>query len=139
MPALFQFIPIVTGSLIGMYHICHRKLWLHANQIRMEHNSELVAKGKQLHEDAERYREILLDGSKIVFYDPYDKVVHEIKKSDKLEHSLAVRRFVKNPSEILAKFTDIESGKNNQRPELLKAIHSPKPTTPNLSLLNWIG
>lgn len=80
----------VTGSLIGMYHICKRELWLHANHIRMEHNSELVAEGKQLHEQAypqraERYREITLDGSKIDFYDPYDKVVHEMKKSDKFE------------------------------------------------------
>ncbi|WP_461138985.1 CRISPR-associated protein Cas4 [Spirosoma pomorum] len=67
-------------------------MWLHANQIRMEHTSEAVAEGKQLHEQAypqraERYREISVDGSKIDFYDPYDKVVHEIKKSDKLEHS----------------------------------------------------
>lgn len=82
----------VTGSLIGMYHICHRELWLHANHVRMEHNSDLVAEGKQLHEHAypqraERYREMILDGSKIDFYDPYNKVVHEIKKSDKLEHS----------------------------------------------------
>ncbi|MGM9511652.1 recombinase family protein [Larkinella sp. GY13] len=38
----------------------------------------------------------------------------------------AVRRFVQNPSGILAEFTDIESGKNNQRPELLKAIHYAK-------------
>lgn len=80
----------VTGSLIGMYHICKRELWLHANHIRMEHNSELVSEGKQLHEHAypqraERYREIVLDGSKIDFYDPHDKVVHEIKKSDKFE------------------------------------------------------
>ncbi|MGF7214836.1 CRISPR-associated exonuclease Cas4 [Spirosoma lacussanchae] len=58
----------------------------------MEHTSEAVTEGKQLHEHAypqraERYREITIDGSKIDFYDPYDKVVHEIKKSDKLEHS----------------------------------------------------
>ncbi|OIN58181.1 CRISPR-associated protein Cas4 [Arsenicibacter rosenii] len=82
----------VTGSLIGMYHICHRELWLHANQIRMEHTSEAVAEGKQLHERtypqrAERFREIELEGSKIDFYDPHNKVVHEIKKSDKFEHS----------------------------------------------------
>lgn len=80
----------VTGSLIGMYHICKRELWLHANHIRMEHNSELVSEGKQLHEHAypqraERYREITLDGSKIDFYDSYNKVVHEMKKSDKFE------------------------------------------------------
>jgi CRISPR-associated exonuclease Cas4 len=82
----------ITGSLIGMYHICKREMWLHANHIRMEHTSEAVAEGKQLHEHAypqraERYREIILDGSKIDFYDPYNKVVHEIKKSDKLAHS----------------------------------------------------
>ncbi|MFC5407678.1 CRISPR-associated protein Cas4 [Larkinella bovis] len=81
-----------NATLINYYHLCHRKMWLHANQIRMEHTSEAVAEGKQLHEHAypqraEKYREIILDGSKIDFYDPYDKVVHEIKKSDKLEHS----------------------------------------------------
>ncbi|OZI05904.1 CRISPR-associated protein Cas4 [Siphonobacter sp. BAB-5385] len=81
-----------NATLINYYHLCHRKMWLHANHIRMEHTSEAVAEGKQLHEHAypqraERYREITLDGSKIDFYDPYNKVVHEIKKSDKLEHS----------------------------------------------------
>ena len=82
--------PHITATLVGYYHLCHRKMWLHANEIRMEHTSEVVAEGKQLHEQAypqraERYREIELDGSKIDFYDPYDKVVHEIKKSDKME------------------------------------------------------
>lgn len=81
-----------TATLVNYLHLCHRKLWLHANHIRMEHTSEAVAEGKQLHEHAypqraERYRELLLDGSKIDFYDPVAKVVHEIKKSDKLEHS----------------------------------------------------
>jgi CRISPR-associated exonuclease Cas4 len=81
-----------TATLVNYLHLCHRKLWLHANHIRMEHNSELVAEGKQLHEHAypqraERYREIILDGSVIDFYDPYEKVVHEMKKSDKMEHS----------------------------------------------------
>ncbi|AUD05854.1 CRISPR-associated protein Cas4 [Spirosoma pollinicola] len=81
-----------TATLVNYLHLCHRKLWLHANHIRMEHTSEAVAEGKQLHEHAypqrtERYREITLDGSVIDFYDPYNKVVHEMKKSDKMEHS----------------------------------------------------
>jgi CRISPR-associated exonuclease Cas4 len=81
-----------NATLVNYLHLCHRKLWLHANHIRMEHTSELVSQGTQLHEHAypqraERYREIILDGSKIDFYDPYDKVLHEIKKSDKFEHS----------------------------------------------------
>lgn len=82
----------ITGTYIKYYKVCHRKLWLFSNHIEMEHTSELVSAGTQLHEHAypqraERYREITLDGSKIDFYDPYDKVIHEIKKSDKLEHS----------------------------------------------------
>jgi CRISPR-associated exonuclease Cas4 len=82
----------ITGTYIKYYKVCHRKLWLFHNRIEMEHTSELVAEGKFIGEKsypqrAERYRELLLDGSKIDFYDPYDKVVHEIKKSDKLEHS----------------------------------------------------
>ena len=83
---------LANATLVNYLHLCHRKLWLHAHHIRMEHTSELVSEGRQLHEHAypqraERYREIMLDGSKIDFYDPYDKVVHEIKKSDKMEHS----------------------------------------------------
>jgi CRISPR-associated exonuclease Cas4 len=32
-----------TGTHINYYHICHRKLWLFANNVQMEHNSDLVA------------------------------------------------------------------------------------------------
>lgn len=82
----------VTGTYIKYFMVCHRKTWLFHHHITMEHTSELVAAGtfigeKSYPQRAERYREILIDGSKIDFYDPYDKVVHEIKKSDKLEHS----------------------------------------------------
>jgi CRISPR-associated exonuclease Cas4 len=81
-----------TGTYIKYYKVCHRKLWLFHNHIEMEHTSELVAEGtfigeKSYPQRAERYREILLDGSRIDFYDPHDKVVHEIKKSDKFEDS----------------------------------------------------
>lgn len=83
---------LANATLVNYLHLCRRKLWLHAHHIRMEHTSELVSEGKQLHQHAytqraERYREILLDGSKIDFYDPVDKVVHEIKKSAKMEGS----------------------------------------------------
>ncbi|PQA55034.1 CRISPR-associated protein Cas4 [Siphonobacter curvatus] len=82
----------ITGTYIKYYKVCFRKLWLFHHKIEMEHNSELVAEGsfigeKSYPQRAERYREMLIDGSKIDFYDPYNKVVHEIKKSDKLEHS----------------------------------------------------
>lgn len=79
-----------NATLINLYHVCHRELWLHANGIRMEHTSETVAEGKLLHEmsypqRAEKYTEILISGSKIDFYDAKNKVIHEIKKSGKME------------------------------------------------------
>ena len=81
-----------TGTHFNYFHICHRKLWLFANGINMEHESELVAMGKLIHETSypqrpERFEEIELQGIKIDFYDPKNQVVHEIKKSDKREEA----------------------------------------------------
>ena len=81
-----------TGTHINYYHVCRRKLWLFANGINMEHTSELVEEGKLIHETsypqrAEKYQEIEIDGIKIDFYDPKNKIVHEIKKSDKVEEA----------------------------------------------------
>lgn len=80
----------VTGTHFNYYHICHRKLWLFANGINMEHTSDLVYDGKLIHENSypqrpERYEELEIEGCKIDFYDAKNKIVHEIKKSDKVE------------------------------------------------------
>lgn len=80
----------ITGTHFNYYYVCKRKLWLFANGINMEHSSELVAEGKLIHETAypqrsERYEELEIDGCKIDFYDARNRVVHEIKKSDKVE------------------------------------------------------
>lgn len=91
----------ITATHLNYYHICHRKLWLFSNGISMEHNSETVADGKLLHESsypqrAEKYREIDLSFTlnkevdlfgKIDFYDVKEKVIHEIKRSDKIEEA----------------------------------------------------
>jgi len=58
----------------------------------MEHNSELVAMGKLIHETSysdrpERFQELEIGPVKIDFYDKREKVIHEVKKSDKLEES----------------------------------------------------
>lgn len=81
-----------TGTHFNYYQVCKRKLWLFANGINMEHSSELVAEGKLIHETAypqrsERYEELEIDGCKIDFYDARNRVVHEIKKSDKVERA----------------------------------------------------
>jgi len=91
----------INATLINLYHICHRELWLHANGIRMEHTSDTVAQGKLIGETtypqrAAKYTEIEIGGSKIDFYDAKNKVVHEIKKSDKAEeaHEWQVKYYI---------------------------------------------
>ena len=82
----------ITGTHFNYYLICRRKLWLFANGINMESTSDLVYEGKLLHETSyprrsDKYREIELDGIKIDYYDSKNKVIHEIKKSDKHEEA----------------------------------------------------
>lgn len=80
----------INATLINLFHVCKREMWLHANGIRMEHTSETVAEGKLLHETsypqrAGKYTEIEIGGSKIDFYNASEKIIHEIKKSNKVE------------------------------------------------------
>jgi CRISPR-associated exonuclease Cas4 len=80
----------MTGTQFNYYQICYRKLWLFSNGINMEHTSDLVYEGKLIHETtypqrSERYEELEIEGIKIDFYDARNKVIHEIKKSDKIE------------------------------------------------------
>lgn len=80
----------ITGTHFNYYQVCKRKLWLFASGIHFEHTSDLVLEGKLIHEDSypqrsERYEEIELDGIKVDYYDAKSKVIHEIKKSNKVE------------------------------------------------------
>ena len=92
---------IITGTHINYYHICYRKLWLFANGIQMEHTSALVDEGRFIHETtypqrAEKYQEIEIEGIKIDYYDAKNKIVHEIKKSNKVEaaHTWQVKYYL---------------------------------------------
>ncbi len=91
----------LTATHINYYFICHRKLWLFANGINMEHTSDMVAEGKLIHETsyqqrAEKYTEIEIGGSKIDFYDAKNKIIHEVKKSDSIEtaHEWQVKYYI---------------------------------------------
>lgn len=79
--------PIITGTQIAYYNICHRKLWLFSKNISMEHTSEFVEIGKMIHENSysRKKKEINLEGIKIDFFDTTNGVIHEIKKSKKLD------------------------------------------------------
>lgn len=99
----------ITATHINYYIVCPRKLWLFANGIHMEHTSAVVADGKLLHETsypqrAERYTEIALSASdngielsgKIDFYDAKEKIIHEIKRGNKVEkaHEWQVKYYI---------------------------------------------
>ena len=56
----------VTGTHFNYYQVCKRKLWLFANGITME---------------------VEIDGIKVDYYDTGNKIIHEIKKSDKIERA----------------------------------------------------
>jgi len=83
---------MITGTHFNYYQICKRKLWLFANDINMEHTSDLVYEGKLIHEDSypqrsTKYEEVEIDGIKVDYYDTKNKVIHEIKKSNKVERA----------------------------------------------------
>ena len=91
----------IIATHINYYMVCKRKLWLFSNGINMEHTSDIVAEGKLVHETsytqrAERYTELTIDGSVIDFYDARNKIIHEVKKSDKMEkaHEWQVKYYI---------------------------------------------
>src|SRR5690606_7645365 len=80
----------ITATMINLFHVCKRQMWLHAHGIRMEHTSEVVAEGKLIGENsysdrATKYSELEIDGVKIDYYDAKNRIIHEVKKSDKAE------------------------------------------------------
>lgn len=82
----------INATYINIYNVCKRELWLHANQIRFEHTSDIVYDGKLIHEDSyplrsSKYEEIEIDGIKVDYYDTKNKVIHEIKRSNKIEQA----------------------------------------------------
>lgn len=106
----------ITGTHIAYLHTCSRKLWLFANGIQMEHTSQVVAEGKLIAETtyldrARKYTELELDGIKIDYYDAKNQVIHEVKKSDKVEHAhfaqvkyylyILIKNGIDSPSAIL--------------------------------------
>lgn len=88
----------LIGTHINYYRICKRKLWLFANNISMEQTSDLVSDGKVIEEESyqrrsDKYTQIELSAEyngvrltgKIDFFNTRDKVVHETKRSNKVE------------------------------------------------------
>lgn len=77
----------MTGTQIAYYFLCKRKLWLFTHKIDMEHNSDVVAMGRFISDSTYKRKkhEIYIDNIALDFYDHKTKIIHEIKKSDKME------------------------------------------------------
>ena len=106
-----------TGTHIQYYHLCHRKLWLFANSINMEHTSDLVAEGKLIDEHSyaqrpDRWQQIQIENIKLDHYDAVQGIVREVKKSNKREGAhvaqLKYYLFVLERNEIKATYGILE-------------------------------
>lgn len=83
----------ITGTHISYYFHCKRHLWFFANQISMEQTSDTVALGKFISESTyqrEKHELHIIDEDDeivIDFFDHKKKIVHEVKKSNKMEET----------------------------------------------------
>ena len=76
-----------TGTQINYYFLCRKKLWYFTKNIEMEQNSDAVYLGKLIHETSyeRENKEIDIDNTIKIDFIGKDRVIHEVKKSDKVE------------------------------------------------------
>ena len=81
-------LPIFTGTEIGYYFICHKKLWWFSHGVQMEQENDRVKLGRVVHEESysRRRKEINID-NKIVLDWREDGCIHEVKLTDKMEEA----------------------------------------------------
>lgn len=79
----------ITGVMVYYYFICKRKLWYFKNDVNMEHNSELVGIGKLIDENSygREKKSILIDEMINIDFLKDWKIIHEVKKSKKLDEA----------------------------------------------------
>lgn len=81
----------MTGTQIAYYFLCQRKLWFFTHNIDMEQTSDTVALGKFISDSTyarEKHEIQIADGEDHIvldFYDAKTNLIHEVKKSDKME------------------------------------------------------
>ncbi len=81
---------MLTGTRINYYFVCHRKLWLFARGINMEHTSDTVLLGKLIDESSYERKDkgIDIDGTIVIdWIDERNGILHEVKKSDSKEEA----------------------------------------------------
>lgn len=79
----------ITGVMIYYYFVCQRKLWFFTNDVTMEQSSDLVSMGKIIDETSysrEKKNKLIDENINIDFLKDW-KVIHEVKKSRKIEEA----------------------------------------------------
>lgn len=89
MPKLLPESLHFTGTQINYYFICKRKLWLFSHNLEMEQSSDAVLLGKILQETTykRQQKEILIDERIRIDFIDNEGVIHEVKKSRKVEEA----------------------------------------------------
>lgn len=79
----------ITGVMVYYNFVCTRKLWYFSNDLNMEFNSELVGIGKLIDETSysREKKNILIDEVINVDFLKDWKVIHEVKKSKKMDEA----------------------------------------------------
>lgn len=79
----------ITGIMFYYYFVCKRKLWLFSKNLNFEEENDDVLLGKLL--DENRYskedKHIMIDETINIDFLKRWKVIHEIKKSNKIEEA----------------------------------------------------
>jgi CRISPR-associated exonuclease Cas4 len=83
---MIDTLPTFTGTEVGYYFICPKKLWWFSHGVQMERESDRVRMGKLVHEEsyARRKKELNID-DRIVLDWREDGVIHEVKLTDSME------------------------------------------------------
>ncbi len=76
-----------TGTQINYFFVCKRKLWLFTKDIAFENENEYVQLGRLIDEYSygRKKKQIEIGNIKIDFMDNKRGVIHEVKKSRKIE------------------------------------------------------
>ena len=79
----------ITGMHIYYYFVCKKKLWYFLHQLNMEAENEDVSIGRFLDENTYKNydKHIMIDGVINIDYIAEHKMLHEIKKSRKIEEA----------------------------------------------------
>ena len=79
-------LPTFTGTEVGYYFVCKKKLWWFHHGVEMERENERVQIGRIVHENSysRKKKEITID-DKITLDWQEDGIIHEVKLTDRME------------------------------------------------------